>query len=111
MYNQVEMCVRIHFLGYLGHMIEHAWLHPLETEIEDILLKEKAPTPTNLSELKSFIGLVNHYCHFLPNHSTRLAPFFPNATEGSLGMDPGARFHVSESQTTPPVINCVGSLQ
>ena len=33
-----------------------------------------APTPTNVTELKSFLGLLNYYHKFLPDLATLLAP-------------------------------------
>ena len=35
---------------------------------------KQAPSPTNLSELRSFLGMLNFYAKHLPNHSTVLAP-------------------------------------
>lgn len=36
----------------------------------------KAPAPTTVTELKSFLGMVNYYGKFLPNLSTHLAPLY-----------------------------------
>ena len=33
-----------------------------------------APSPTNVSELKSYLGLINYYQKFLPSLSSLLAP-------------------------------------
>lgn len=30
----------------------------------------------NLTELRSFLGAINSYCHFLPNASTLLKPLY-----------------------------------
>ena len=35
---------------------------------------QKAPPPTNIAELKAFVGLVNYYHKFLPNLSSTLSP-------------------------------------
>ena len=35
-----------------------------------------APTPRNVSELKSYLGLLTYYGKFLPNLSTRLQPLY-----------------------------------
>ena len=35
---------------------------------------QQAPTLTNLTELKSYIGLLSYYCKFLPHLSICLAP-------------------------------------
>ena len=49
---------------YLGHRISAKGLQPTDEKVRAI---EKAPTPSNVSQLRSFNGLVNYYCKFLPN--------------------------------------------
>ena len=44
---------------------------------------QDAPAPKNLAELRSFLGIVNHYSHFLTNLSTRLAPLYALLRKGS----------------------------
>ena len=56
---------------YLGHMLDSRGLHPTEEKVEAI---RKAPEPTNLTQLKAFLGLVNYYSRFLPNLATLLEP-------------------------------------
>ena len=34
----------------------------------------EAPTPQNVQELRSFLGLINYYGKFIPNAATVLAP-------------------------------------
>lgn len=58
---------------YLGHRIDKHGLHPVESKVEAIV---KAPDPTNVEELRSFIGLVTYYAKFLPNMATLLAPLY-----------------------------------
>jgi transposase InsO family protein len=60
-------------IEYLGHIIDGQGLHPSPTKIDAI---KNAPVPTNVTELKSFIGLINYYHKFLPNFSTTLAPLY-----------------------------------
>ncbi len=57
----------------LGHLIDADGLHPLP---EKILAIEDAPTPKNVMELKSYLGLLSYYGKFLPNLATRLAPLY-----------------------------------
>jgi hypothetical protein len=47
---------------YLGHMIDSDGLHPLSDKVDAVA---NAPVPTNVSELKSYLGLVNFYGRFL----------------------------------------------
>lgn len=39
-----------------------------------------APNPQNVSQLRSFLGMLNYYANFLPNVSTTLAPLYSLAT-------------------------------
>ena len=56
----------------LGHLIEKG-LHPTDTKVKEV---QKAPAPSNVSELKSFLGLLNYYNKFLPNLSSVLSPLY-----------------------------------
>ena len=57
--------------SYLGHKIDAEGLHPLPDKLEAM---KSAPTPTNVTELKSYLGLFTYYGKFLPNLSTQLEP-------------------------------------
>ncbi|KII71209.1 Transposon Tf2-9 polyprotein [Thelohanellus kitauei] len=48
---------------YLGHRINSKGIMPLNDKI--IVIKNQ-PAPTNLKELKSFLGAVNYHSKFLP---------------------------------------------
>ena len=54
---------------YLGFRISEAGLQPT-VEKADVIWK--APTPTDVPQLKSFLRLINYYGKFLPNLSTVL---------------------------------------
>ena len=56
---------------YLGHVIDAQGLHPTEDKLKAI---QDAPAPTNVTQLKSFLGLILFYAKFIPNHSTLLSP-------------------------------------
>ena len=58
---------------YLGHVIDSAGLHPTKAKVKAIT---EAPTPRNVTELCSFLGLINYYGKFLPNLSSTLAPLY-----------------------------------
>ena len=60
-------------VSYLGHIIDATGLHPLPDKVQAI---EKAPTPTNVTELKSYLGLLTYYGKFLPDLATHLAPLY-----------------------------------
>lgn len=55
-------------IEYLGHQINKDGITPSMTKIQAI---NNAPTPQNVTELKSFLGLLNFYERFIPNlHSS-----------------------------------------
>ena len=56
---------------YLGHIIDKDGLHPLPGKVKAI---SEAPAPTNVNELRSFLGMVQYYSRFLPNLATELSP-------------------------------------
>ena len=58
-------------VDWVGHRIDEHGLRPIQDKIETVV---QAPRPTNVSELKSFLGMVNYYAKFLPNVSTTLEP-------------------------------------
>ena len=56
---------------YLGLKINAVGLQPVEEKINAV---KKASAPRNVSELRSFLGMVQHYHSFLPGLTTTLAP-------------------------------------
>ena len=58
---------------YLGHRISANGLQPTEQKVRAIV---QAPTPNDVSQLKSYLGLLTYYGKFLPNLSTLLAPLY-----------------------------------
>lgn len=58
-------------LDFLGHRIDEYGIHPTDKLVKAIL---EAPEPTNVTQLRAYLGLVNFYGRFLPNLSTVLYP-------------------------------------
>ena len=58
---------------YLGYWIDTKGLHPLADKVQAI---ERAPVPQNVTELKSFLGLLTYYGKFISNQATHLAPLY-----------------------------------
>ena len=56
---------------YLGYIIDKNGLHPSNKKVEAI---KEARTPTCVTELRAFLGMLNYYGRFLPNVSTTVAP-------------------------------------
>ena len=58
-------------VNYLGHAITSSEIMPQLRKISTILNLEE---PTNIKQLRSFIGLINYYRDFIPQRSHILAP-------------------------------------
>ena len=59
-------------MEYLGHIIDSTGLHPSPAKVHAI---QKGPAPTNITELRAFLGFVNYYQKFLSNLLSTLSPF------------------------------------
>lgn len=60
-------------VSYLGHLIDQLGLHPLQEKVKAV---KEAPSPKNVSELKSYLGLLTYYSKFLPSMADVLAPLY-----------------------------------
>ena len=56
---------------YLGHRIDALGIHPSGHALTAV---RDAPAPVNVAELRSYLGMVNHYGRFVSNLATVLAP-------------------------------------
>ena len=66
-----KCCFMAKSVQYLGHIIDAEGLHPITDKIEAV---QQAPPPRNVSELKSYLGLLVYYGKFIPQLATKLAP-------------------------------------
>ena len=85
---------------YLGHRISKNGLHPTKEKVRAI---SDAPMPTNVTQLKSFLGIVNYYSKFLPSLSSTLAPLYrllQKRTRWSWGPDQIKAFVEAKSVLT-----------
>ena len=55
----------------MGHQIDAEGIHPSGETLSAV---RDAPAPTNITELRSYLGMMNHYGRFVPNLATMLAP-------------------------------------
>uniref|UniRef100_A0A5S6QW76 RNA-directed DNA polymerase n=1 Tax=Trichuris muris TaxID=70415 RepID=A0A5S6QW76_TRIMR len=60
-------------VNYLGHRIDANGIHPAEERIRAI---KEMPEPTNVCELRSFLGAVNYYARFVPHLQSRCASLY-----------------------------------
>ncbi|XP_041962465.1 uncharacterized protein K02A2.6-like [Alosa sapidissima] len=56
---------------YLGHIIDAAGLHKSPEKVRAIV---EAPAPGDLSQLRSFLGMLNYYGRFIPDLATVMKP-------------------------------------
>lgn len=56
---------------FLGHVIDQNGISPIPAKVEAI---QKIKPPTNVSELKTYLGIINYYHKFIPNVATILEP-------------------------------------
>ncbi|KAK2145165.1 hypothetical protein LSH36_697g00032 [Paralvinella palmiformis] len=68
---KASKCSFVSEVEYLGHRIDAEGSHSSGTTLSAI---NKAPTPTDITELRYYLGMVNHYGRFLPNLATVLVP-------------------------------------
>ena len=58
-------------MEYLGHWIDATGIHTLPSKLQAI---QDAPEPQNVTQLRSFLGLLNYYGKFIGNLSTLIHP-------------------------------------
>ena len=68
---------------YLGHKISAEGIQPTEEKVRAI---KEAPPPTNVTQLRSSLGLVNYYGKFLPHLASVLAPLYNLLQKKSTGI-------------------------
>ena len=60
-------------INYLGHIFDKNGVHPDFKKVSAIM---DAPSPRNIKQLQSFIGLCNFYARFVPNFSHLMHPLY-----------------------------------
>ncbi|XP_055615344.1 uncharacterized protein K02A2.6-like [Toxorhynchites rutilus septentrionalis] len=60
-------------IQYLGHKVSERGLSPSDEKVKAI---KEAPRPRDVSQLKSFLGMINYYSKFVPNLSMKLSPLY-----------------------------------
>lgn len=92
---------------YLGHKVSKEGIQPMGDKVEAIT---NAPSPTNVSELKSYLGLINYYQKFLPNLSSLLAPLhlIGCCRRKSVGIGAEKKNKRLKNQSCPEVIKTIG---
>ncbi|KAL7834748.1 hypothetical protein SRHO_G00289950 [Serrasalmus rhombeus] len=83
---------------YLGHIIDAAGLHKSPEKVCAII---DAPAPGDVSQLRSFLGMLNYYGRFIPDLATVLKPLNELLNKEKMAVDVSMCISVPESQSTP----------
>ena len=60
-----------HEIVFLGHLIFHDGIKPLPDKVKAI---QKYPLPSNVKQLRRFLGMIQFYNRFIPKAAQYLAP-------------------------------------
>ncbi|CAA9995134.1 unnamed protein product [Nesidiocoris tenuis] len=65
---------------FLGYKVDAAGVHKTEDKVNAVL---KANTPSSVTDVKSFLGLVTFYARFVPNLATMAQPLYNLTRKGT----------------------------
>jgi hypothetical protein len=65
------MCLNRPELAFLGHIVNK---DGIQVDPKKTATVRDWPTPTNVTEVRQFLGLVNYFRKFIQGHSTLVAP-------------------------------------
>jgi len=68
-------------VDYLGHLVTPAGLRPNNSNLDAV---KHFPVPTNLRQLRQFLGLTSHYCRFIMNYSQIAYPLYQLTRKGAF---------------------------
>lgn len=71
--NWTKSCFFEEEIEYLGFRLTSGGIRPSSSKVDAIC---HAPAPKDVSQLQSFLGLLNYYHRFLPNLSSELRPLY-----------------------------------
>ena len=58
---------------YLGHLIDATGIHSTNNKVRAI---KEAPVPSDITQLRAFVGLLNYYGKFIPQVATHMTPLY-----------------------------------
>ncbi len=103
---QIQERGRLIFRGsveYLRFRVDHQGLHLIDTKTKAI---QNAPPPKNVSELKSFLGMVSHLNRFFYNCATLLSPL-----HGLLNKHQRWTWNLKEQQSFNGIKTALSSIE
>ncbi|CAF4893525.1 unnamed protein product [Rotaria sp. Silwood1] len=70
----IDKCIFLqYYVEYLGFIVDKNGIHTLPSKTKAIM---NVPKPTNITQLRSFLGIVNHYAKFIPKLTDRVTPYY-----------------------------------
>ena len=66
-------------IQYLGHRIDSKGIYPTDEKVQAV---RAAPEPTDVGQLRAYLGLINYYGRFLPGLAKTLAPLYKLLRQG-----------------------------
>ena len=57
----------------MGHILSKQGISPVKSKFEAI---QQAPRPADVSQLRSFLAMLNYYSKFIPDFSSKLHPLY-----------------------------------
>ena len=73
----------------LGHVVSKRGIEPDPIKIKAI---QEAPIPTNVSDLKSFLGICGYMSKFIPNYANLVEPLLvEDVSHVRMSNGPGVR--------------------
>ena len=58
---------------YMGHILSKEGISPVKSKLDAIRL---APRPTDMSQVRSFLGMLNYYSKFIKDFSSKMHPLY-----------------------------------
>lgn len=94
-------------LHYLGYVVDKRGLHVDPQKVDAIL---KVPIPSNIGEIRRFVGMTSYYRKFIPNFADIIAPLTQLTKKNakfvwSSTCDESFR-RIKELLVTAPILNC-----
>ena len=60
---------------YMGHILSKQGISPVKSKAKAKAIQQ-APRPADVSQLRSFLGMINYYSKFIPDFSSKLHPLY-----------------------------------
>ncbi|KAL0533711.1 hypothetical protein IC582_027752 [Cucumis melo] len=92
----LELVLEI-LVGYLGHVI---YEKRVEVDLEKIRAIRKWPAPTNVREVRGFLGLTGYYRRFVQNYGSIVGPLTQLLKDGSFKWNEEANVSFEQLKTT-----------